>query len=212
MSWRETDLAGEVALLYSSTGPASAFGGSNMTGIHKFNANAAAEIAAITAALGSDNTTHDQTIQARSAVLTAGEPNGLVAPAAGWKSRLGNDLILLVNMAKGGGLNNSQIISAIDDAVGVAHAPAVIDRPYASANASPPVVGTVVSVTTGNWTGSPTSYAYQWMRDGAAISGATATSYTLIAADVGGHQIACVVTATNATGSTAAPPSNAIST
>jgi hypothetical protein len=212
MSWRETDLAGEVALLYSSTGPASAFGGSNITGIHKFNVNAAAEIAAITAALGADATVHDQTIEARAAVLTAGEPNGLVAPAAGWKSRLGNDLILLINAAKGGNLSNSQIISAIDDAVGVAHAPAVISTPYASAGASPPIVGTVVSVTNGTWTGAPTSYAYQWRRDGTNIVGATAASYTLIAADVGGHQITCVVTATNATGSTAAPPSNAIST
>jgi hypothetical protein len=211
MSMRETDLAGDVALLYSSTGPTSAFGGSPVTGIHKWNTNAAAEIAAIAAALGSDATAHDQTIEARAAVLTTGEANGIVAPAAGWKSRLGNDLILLINTAKGGGLSNSQIISGIDDAVGVAHAPAVIDIPYASANAKPPIVGTVCSVTNGNWTGSPTGYAYQWKRDGTTNLG-TAATYTLVAADVGGHQITCVVTATNATGSTAAPPSNPIAT
>jgi hypothetical protein len=209
--YRETDLMNEVALLYCSTGPTSAFGGSNVTGVHKWNSNAAAEIAAITAALGSDNTTHDQTIEARAAVLTVGAPNGIVAPTAGWKSRLGNDLILLVNAGKGGGLSNSQIISAIDDAVGVAHAPAVIDIPYASANASPPIIGTVVSVTNGNWTGSPSSYAYQWKRDGATNLG-TASNYTLVSADIGGHLITCVVTATNATGSQAAPPSNAIAT
>jgi hypothetical protein len=211
MSFRETDLAGEVALLYSSTGPTSFFGGSNVTGIHKWNTNAAAEIAAIVSALGSDATAHDQTIETRSAALTVGPTNGIVAPAAGWKSRLGNDLILLVNAAKGGGLSNSQIISAIDDAVGVAHAPAVIDTPYASANIKPPGVGTVCSVTNGNWTGSPTAYAYQWKRDGTTNLG-TASNYTLVAADIGGHQITCVVTATNATGSTPAPPSNAIST
>jgi hypothetical protein len=211
MSMRETDFAGDVALLYTSTGPTSAFGGSPITGIHNGNTNAAAEIAAIVAALGADVTVHDQTIEARSAALTTAPPNGLVAPAAGWKSRLGNDLILLINAAKGGGLSNSQIISGIDDAVGVAHAPAVISIPYASANASPPIVGTVVSSTTGNWTGSPTSYTYAWKRDGANI-GATAASYTLVAADVGGHQITCVVTAINATGSTTAPPSNFIST
>ena len=208
---RETDLAGEVALLYCGTGPTSAFGGSPVTGIHKWNTNAAAEIAAIVAALGSDATAHDQTIEARAAVLTTGEVNGLVAPAAGWKSRLGNDLILLVNAAKGGGLSNLQIISAIDDAVGVAHAPAVIDIPYASANAKPPVVGTVCSCTTGNWTGSPTGYTYQWKRDGTTNLG-TASNYTLVSGDIGGHLITCVVTATNATGSTPAPPSNAIST
>jgi len=209
--YREPDLAREVALLYCSTGPTSAYGGSPVTGIHKWNPNAAAEITAIVAALGSDATVHDQTIEARSAALTTGEPNGLVAPAAGWKSRLGNDLILLVNAAKAGGLSNSQIISAIDDAVGVAHAPAVIDIPYASANASPPVAGTVCSVTNGNWTGTPSSYAYQWKRDGTTNLG-TAATYTLVAADIPAHQITCVVTATNATGSNTAPPSNAIST
>ena len=211
MAFRETDLAGEVALLYSSTGPTSAFGGSPITGIHKWNTSAAAEIAAIVAALGSDATAHDQTIEARSPALTVGEPNGIAAPAVGWKSRLGNDLILLINAAKGGGLTNSQIIAAIDDAVGVVHAPGVIDIPYASANASPPVVGTVSSVTNGNWAGSPTSYTYQWKRDGTTNLG-TLASYTLVAADIGGHQITCVVTATNATGSTIAPPSNAIRT
>ena len=74
MSFREPDLAGEVALLYCNTGPTSAFGGSNVTGIHKWNTNAGAEIAAIVAALGSDNTTHDQTIEARAAVLTTASP------------------------------------------------------------------------------------------------------------------------------------------
>jgi hypothetical protein len=212
MSFRETDLAGEVALLYSSTGPTSFFGGSPITGIHKFATNAVAEITAIVAALGSDATVHDQTIEARAATLTTGEVNGIVAPAAGWKSRLGNDLILLINAAKGGGLSNSQIISGIDDAVGVAHAPAVIDIPYAQANAKPPIIGTACSVTNGNWTGSPTGYTYQWTRDGTNISAATAATYTLVAADVGGHQIRCVVTATNATGSTIAPPSNLIQT
>jgi hypothetical protein len=209
MSYREPDLAGEVALLYCSTGPTSAYGGSPITGIHKFNSNAAAEITAIVAALGSDVTTHDQRIEARAAILTVGEPNGLVAPAAGWKSRLGNDLILLINSGKAGGLSNSQIISAIDDAVGVAHAPAVVNVPYASSNGV--IVGSVCSVTTGQWTGSPTGYTYQWKRDGATNLG-TAATYTLIAADVGGHLITCVVTATNATGSQAAPPSNAIAT
>jgi hypothetical protein len=208
---REPDFAAEVALLYNSTGAVSAYGGSSVTGIHKWNTNAAAEFAALVAAVGSDATSHDQTIETRSLALTLGPPNGLVAPAAGWKSRLGNDMILLINEAKGAGLSNSQIIAGIDDAVGVAHAPGLIDIPYASANASPPIVGTVVSVTNGNWTGSPTSYTYQWKRDGTTNLG-TAATYTLVSADIGGHQITCVVTAVNATGSTAAPPSNAVAT
>ena len=119
----------------------------------------------------------------------------------------------LINAAKGGAFSNLAIISAIDDALGIAHVlAAVIDTSrFASANAKPPVVGTVCSVTNGNWTGSPTGYAYQWKRDGTTSLG-TAANYTLVSADIGGHQIACLVTATNVTGSTPAPISNAIAT
>jgi hypothetical protein len=60
----------------------------------------------------------------------------------------------------------------------------------------------------GNWNGEPTSYAYQWKRDGSADIG-TGDTYAVVAED-GGHSITCVVTATNAQGSTAAPPSNAV--
>ncbi len=184
---REPDFAADVSLCCK---------------IHYANPNQLTEMAAIVTALGSDNTTHDATIEARAAALTIGPAN----------TRFQNDLILLINEAKGGNLNNSQIISGLDDALGVVHKPGVIDIPYASANASPPIVGTVVSCTTGNWTGTPTSYTYQWTRDGATIAAATAASYTLVSADIGGHQIRCVVTAVNATGSTAAPPSNAVLT
>lgn len=69
-------------------------------------------------------------------------------------------------------------------------------------------VGTELFVTNGNWTGQPTGYAYQWMRDGANI-GTSVNNYTVVADDEG-HSITCVVTATNAVGSTAAPPSNAV--
>lgn len=186
MAYREPDFAAEVALCAK---------------IHYANPNIATELQAIATALASDPTTHDATIETPPLALKIGPD----------KTRFTNDVLLLVNAAKGGNLNTSQIISGIDDAVGVAHKPGVIDIPYASANASPPVVGTVVSATSGNWTGTPTSYAYQWKRDGTTNLG-TAANYTLVSADIGGHQISCVVTATNAQGSTAAPPSNAIAT
>jgi hypothetical protein len=57
-----------------------------------------------------------------------------------------------------------------------------------------------LSCTTGTWTNSPTSYTYQWYRAGTAIAGATASTYTTAAADVG-QILACNVTATNAAGS-----------
>lgn len=64
-------------------------------------------------------------------------------------------------------------------------------------------VGQTLTVSDGAWTGSPTSYAYQWLRYGAAISGATNNTYVLTSSDAD-KAITCRVTATNAGGSTAA--------
>jgi hypothetical protein len=68
--------------------------------------------------------------------------------------------------------------------------------------------GDTIACTMGNWEGEPTSYGYQWKIDGS-IVGTDAASYTVTAADVG-KAATCVVTATNAHGSTAAPPSNEV--
>jgi hypothetical protein len=71
------------------------------------------------------------------------------------------------------------------------------------------IEGQTLSVSTGSWSGSPTSYAYQWEdcngSGGACtnISGATSATYKLASGDVG-HTLRAVVTATNAVGSTAA--------
>lgn len=45
--------------------------------------------------------------------------------------------------------------------------------------------GSVLTVTSGTWTNSPTSYTYQWLRNGANLSGQTATTYTQVSGDVG---------------------------
>ena len=68
------------------------------------------------------------------------------------------------------------------------------------------VVGSMVVVSPGSWSGNPT-YARQWRR-GATAVGTGATSYALAAGDVGA-MISCDVTATNAGGSASAP-SNAV--
>ncbi|ROP56689.1 MULTISPECIES: hypothetical protein [unclassified Rathayibacter] len=44
-------------------------------------------------------------------------------------------------------------------------------------------VGQKLTAVPGTWTPSPVTLAYQWQRNGTAISGATATTYTLVAAD-----------------------------
>lgn len=69
--------------------------------------------------------------------------------------------------------------------------------------------GQPLSTTQGTWSGSPTSYAYQWERCDATgascgpIAGATASTYVASEADVG-STLRAVVTATNGGGSTGA--------
>jgi hypothetical protein len=62
-------------------------------------------------------------------------------------------------------------------------------------------LGSVLTSTTGTWTGTPTiTYTYQWKRNGSNIGSATNSTYTLVVAD-SGASITCEVTATNPFGS-----------
>lgn len=58
--------------------------------------------------------------------------------------------------------------------------------------------GQALTCSPGSWSGAPT-FAFRWLRDGAAVSGATSTSYSLVAADLG-TAVQCQVTATNVAG------------
>jgi hypothetical protein len=75
-------------------------------------------------------------------------------------------------------------------------------------NAAPAVIGTTTLGSTltcsqGSWGNLPTSFTYQWLRNGAAIAGQTTPTYTVAIADEG-TSLSCTVTATDAAGSTAA--------
>jgi Bacterial Ig-like domain (group 3) len=83
----------------------------------------------------------------------------------------------------------------------------VLPAPPAPGNTPPGINGTpqqgdTLTVSTGDWTGNPTSFSYVWEscdssgNDCTAISGATSSSYTLQASDVG-STIVAQVTATN---------------
>lgn len=63
-------------------------------------------------------------------------------------------------------------------------------------------VGETLTASPGTWQGSPT-FAYQWLADGAAISGATAATRVLAAGEEG-KAVSVRVTATNAGGSAVA--------
>ena len=87
--------------------------------------------------------------------------------------------------------------SASSNVLAILGVPANTAAPVASGSLT---VGSTLSCTQGTWTNSPTSYAYQWQRGGANISGATSSSYVTVSAD-GGTSVGCLVTATNAAGS-----------
>ena len=89
----------------------------------------------------------------------------------------------------------------------------VVDAPASTVlpviSPSTPQQGVLETTTNGTWSNSPTSYAYQWQdcnssgESCANISGATSSSYTPVAGDVG-HTLVVRVTATNAGGSATA--------
>lgn len=63
--------------------------------------------------------------------------------------------------------------------------------------------GSTITCPTGSWANSPTLYTYQWYRDGVAIIGSTASTRVIASADLG-HDIKCLVTASNAGGENSA--------
>jgi hypothetical protein len=101
-------------------------------------------------------------------------------------------------------------LNAIAAAAGTAK-PENTFAPLVTSNATPPVLGSVLTSTTGIWLNAAgATYAYQWQRNGVNI-GTNASTYTLIAADVGtGRSITCSVTATTGAGASTPATSNAI--
>ena len=106
-------------------------------------------------------------------------------------------------------LGSAASASGMESAFGLTGSPA--PPPSPPSNTALPVVSgsaqqaQTLSASGGSWTGSPTALAYQWLDCDASgancttIAGATTSSYTLAASDVG-HTIRVVVTASNAGG------------
>jgi hypothetical protein len=84
--------------------------------------------------------------------------------------------------------------------------PENVDVPYVEQ------AGNNLTCTMGNWNNmqqSPATYAYQWAKDDGTLIGTNASLYPISFADVG-QTIGCTVTASNAIGTTTAPPSNSV--
>ena len=93
---------------------------------------------------------------------------------------------------------------------------AITAVPVAPVNTTPPALSygyrfefELVATDDGSWTGSPTSFTYQWYRDATPISGETTNEYILTAADADTY-VTCQVTAINGAGSSTPEPSDAI--
>ena len=176
MSYKVADFQSEIAL---------------NAAIHHAYPNRAVELNAIAAALNPDTITRDTTIR------TA--PAGL-RPGAATNSRFTNDILLVVNAGRAGNLSPLAMSNAITAEISKVLAPVNTTAPAVSGT---PTVGSTLTCTMGTWQYSPTSYAYQWRRNGLNIAGATAPTRVLAAAD-SGTNVGCAVTAINAAGETTA--------
>ena len=76
--------------------------------------------------------------------------------------------------------------------------PTVVTSPAISGT---PHKGSILTCSTGEWEGSPTTFAWQWSRDGFAVEGATGATYGVTGIDVD-SALTCAVTASNEFGST----------
>ena len=134
------------------------------------------------------------------------EPKAPAPKAAAPRDAAADQLKLLILLATDWLDNDrthvAEIAALVAGFVAALGPPTVVDVPLVMQN------GDTLTCTMGNWQGEPSAYAYEWHRDGVAF-GATEATYT-VQPDDAGHDLACVVTATNALGSTAAPMSNAI--
>jgi hypothetical protein len=157
--------------------------------VNKRYTNVAAELTAIATGLSSDTTTRDLTIQL---------PPAAVKPDKKAHTPFTNECLLLVNRGKGGNLSPLAMSNAITAELSKIFPPVNTTVPAVTGTGA---VGDTLSCTQGNWTYVPTAYAYQWLRNGANIAGATAATRVLAAAD-SGTNVSCRVTATNAAGST----------
>lgn len=85
--------------------------------------------------------------------------------------------------------------------VGFPSAPINSEPPQISGT---PTVSSTLTAAPGKWFGSePITYSYQWLQNGVAIPGATASTYVIASAD-GGHELTVKVTASNYIGEASA--------
>ena len=146
------------------------------------------------------------TIAVTGTIVATSHGNAAAPKAALTRDAAADQLQLLLLLA-GDWLNNdrthaAEIAKLTAVLIATQGPPSNVHVPYVS------VTGAMANCTMGEWNGEPTEYAYAWHSDGVA-NGGTGANYA-VKPDDSGHGLACVVTATNAQGATAAPMSNSV--
>ncbi len=118
---------------------------------------------------------------------------------------VGHTIRSVVTASNAGGANSA---SSAQTAAVTSATPAAPTNTAVPAISGTAQQGQTLTASSGSWSGSPTSYGYQWQDCSSStsctnISGATSSSYTLQSSDVG-KTVDVVVTATNAGGSKSA--------
>ncbi|MGO9753308.1 MAG: protease pro-enzyme activation domain-containing protein [Solirubrobacteraceae bacterium] len=126
---------------------------------------------------------------AGSCAVTPTGPAGLATVSASYAGTSTYTASSASNVFEAGGLGQQAV------------APQVTTAPKITGTAK---AGKTLSCSEGSWSNDPTSFAYQWSRDGTAIQGARSASYTVQSTDEG-LTLTCTVTASNGAGP--GPPS-----
>jgi hypothetical protein len=121
---------------------------------------------------------------------------------------------LVEEVSRDPGCTEVQFLYAMDEVAKemAARLPKGVNMP--PVNREPPKIegkgalGETITAQMGTWDNDPSDYSFQWLRDGAPV-GENTINYRVDTADQG-HEITCVVSAVNAKGLVAGPPSNGV--
>lgn len=131
--------------------------------------------------------------------------------ATGWTGTLDDleiarprDITLRAYISEGPPRGGSDVVAPLTLTTGAVTDADVPDNVAAPSLAGPAEEGGSLNCAPGNWHGiKPIDFTFQWVRDGAAIEGATTPLYTTQPSDVG-HLLTCRITAGNAAGAAVA--------
>ena len=189
----------------------------NGTNVWLFNTNSITLTGNLVGGTGSDTLSYAGRTQSITVTVTSVGSNGANGTATGVSGAFANIDAFVGSTSGGAVLDLTGLPAGWTDSGGTVtsggnsftHSNFTAVTPYntvaPAVTPSPATVGQACSCTTGTWTGSPTSYSYQWKLDGGNV-GTNGSSYTPVAAGT----LTCTVTASNAGGAGTPAVSNSV--